>query len=535
MLFLHSLIGVFLPTSVYAQNTTNNNFDDAVCTSTPPAMAEYLKFSEKMINALIIVPNTPSVNVPFGPWQAGQYSIEERLRQARRTLQPNILEQAADGAVKDIKSKVNGLVTTALITATQVGGTVVDGFTGILGIFYQPRAIIRDLKRLFDIDTLLGNKMDELWLAGVYFTTLPASVHKELVTIIEQHTGGTHLMQKAELSPWATYANVVEFLLRLNMKHKGFLRDNNKKKFGEEGKPRGMTTKKIDVTFSPSYGSTLQEEYKAARRGACNTSWKVFKQSITNISQSFKNGAGDEIQKFKTAVDKLGAISFKYDVNNKDKKNKAYLERETELMKNLYGLDVKKQQEGIFADIDGEENLGLEGGTNTLDLSAGVGLWPLWRSAFSKKKKDKQTIEAEREAKKQLQAEQKAERDAQKNQKKLVRQEAKQQRKDKKEQERLARQNDPTTLYLPVSQGDLIQDMGNINQAILTLHEQSLELMMATQPTDITLQINRVLQEIRLASNTIHGEQTEDDLIHFLGKACEAQCANLWGECRDNS
>ena len=95
------------------------------------------------------------------------------------------------------------------------------------------------------------------------------------------------------------------------------MRDSSTKKFGTDGQPKGMTTKKIAITFSPQHGSELQEEYKAARRGVCNTSWKLFKKSITNLSQTVKNGAGDEVQKFKDAVDKLGAISFKYEVSKK--------------------------------------------------------------------------------------------------------------------------------------------------------------------------------------------------------------------------
>jgi len=42
---------------------------------------------------------------------------------------------------------------------------VFDGLGGMLAIFTQPRPVVRDLKKLYEIDIQLGEKIDDLGLA----------------------------------------------------------------------------------------------------------------------------------------------------------------------------------------------------------------------------------------------------------------------------------------------------------------------------------------------------------------------------------
>ncbi len=491
----------------------------------PNAMAEYVAFAEKAIALLVYIEQEEQVNVPFGAWQGGQYSVEDRIKAERRKQSPHLLEQIIDGVVGDLERKGNGLLTTALLVGSQVKLTVTDGTKGLLGIFTQPRPIIRDLKRVYEIDVSIGQKIDELWMEWHYFEALQQPVYEQLNQLTQQQVGGNHLFASLAIKEGSTYADITEFIMYLNEKHKAFLQVGGVMRFGDDGKPKGLKNGKIKATFAAARWAKLKEEYLPARQYKCNKSWKNFTKNIKNIGETFKWWAGNEFKKMTDAVKRLGGISFKARGDDATKKQEEYLDREYELMQTLYGLDVKQQQEWILGDVDVWPN--------SVELQGGLGLGAIWRKAIANSKKSKEEILAEREARKTQREQKREEVLANKSFEKAQRQIAQEERQAAKAADKKARGNDPVSLYYRPTQGDLVIDMTEIMHGVTVMHEKTYESLLATQPTDLTDTVWAILQQVRIASNHVSGDESEEDLLHYLGQSCDMQCSNLWGSCWD--
>ena len=225
------------------------------------------------------------------------------------------------------------------------------------------------------------------------------------------------------------------------------------------------------------------------------------------------------------AVKKLWWITFKARGDDINKKQEEYLDREYELLQTLYGLDVKKQQQGIEWDIDVD--------TNSVELQGGLGLWAIWRKLVSDSQKSKEEIVAEREARQAQREATRDERLAEKTYEQAQRQIAKEERQAARAENKEARWATPDALYFRPVQGDLVVDMTEVVNNVTVMHEKTMIALLATQPTDLTDTVWAILQQVRLATNHISGDDSEDDLLHYLGQSCEIQCSNLGWTCRD--
>lgn len=186
----------------------------------PPRMASFVRMQNELINALIIQEEDPVLSVPAGAWQSGQYQVDSRLKRLRRLLQPNILEQTWRGFVGDVENKRNGVATTAIISVVKVYSTALDGVRGLASILYQSRPVIRDVKRLLEVDVLLGEKIDELGLQGYFFAPLPESVLTNLNTIADRYAGSSQIFETLNFSAGIRYDEVIGQILLWNEIHK---------------------------------------------------------------------------------------------------------------------------------------------------------------------------------------------------------------------------------------------------------------------------------------------------------------------------
>lgn len=512
---------------VDAQTTPETpEYSDEACFSTPPNMSEFIGFSNKVLNALIYVEEKNSIDVPLWVWQWGTYSIDQRISDARRKNNPNILEKMLDGATEDWNKKLSWITTTAILVATQVKSTAFDGITWLLWIFSQPRPIIRDLKRLYEIDRTLWERIDTLWLAGNYFEALQPDVYTEIAKIFAQYNWDNHIFSSIEIKKWATYANVVALLLNLNEKHKAFLAVWGIERFGDLDQIKKMTKGTIELEINPLHGTRLKDDYDGARHYICNTSFKEFKKNMEELIDSFGGGIEKEIVRMKDAVLRLGAVNFKSDTKDSGKKEKEYLDRENELLKTLYWLDVKKNKEGTNWEANIDENWA--------SVQWWVWLAALRRWGVNKTKKDPKTIKEEkemreklRESRKQARSENQSLLAQQRADSKLIRELAAQELKDK-------RSAKPNNIYISPTEWDLVADMSNLMDNIILLHEQSMALMFQAQVTDLTDQVWEIVSKVSVARTMIKADEWDEDLVNYLGKACELQCSNLGWKCRDD-
>lgn len=495
-------------------------------------MADYMSMARKITAALVYIPAPNEINTPFGPWQGWAYGVAERLDNAKKKNNPNILQQIAGWITKDLGRKVDGVTTTAIIVASQVKSTIFDGARGMLGIFTQPRPIIRDLKKLYEIDVKLGEKIDELGLEWHYFEPLQTNVYNQVIDILKSHQGWNSLLQEYEVKKWATYANIVSLLLSLNEKHKAFLAVWWANRFGNDDELKSITRWKVLITINPDYWYRIKEEYRGARRLICDKTWKQFKDSINNIGETFAWGVWNEVQVMKDAVNRLANATLKTDLKKATKAQKEYLQRERELLKTLYGLDVEDRLTDDLWDINQAE---ADLDTNSIDVKWWFGLAPLWRTLAAKQAKSKEQILADKQLRDQQREQRKA---ARKEKKGFIAFQKQVELRDrvieKIKIDNTLRWNKPKTLFFAIEQWDLIEDMSDTSDAVLGLHEQTITLLYATQPTDLTDEIYNILQEVRTAQNFIKGQDSDNDIINHLWNACEAQCSNAWWKCRDS-
>lgn len=320
------IIGSFLWSFSYAQESS----PCFTCSSMAPELQAYISFANQIIDIIGSENQTlarwASYNV-FWPWQWGNYNGILADKNPSGLVQGIVL-----WTLKNIDKRQSQLRATTEVLSIYTMDIILDGWLWFL-VAAQPWPIMRDFQYLLDIDTLISDKIYDLWAQGAQGKKLTPQERTAILQIMKSNTGQGKLLDSSNLDPAVSSTEILRIVLRINTRNKKALT------LSTTSKDNTITAGKSTIELSKTNFENLVNNYKCARIGAkdnsCWSSFNSFKESIKNITQSFiESGPKQSQEKIVTAYKRLitrGKIIVGADKLN-DNNLKEYLVREHELI-----------------------------------------------------------------------------------------------------------------------------------------------------------------------------------------------------------
>lgn len=112
----------------------------------------------------------------------------------------------------------------------------------------------------------------------------------------------------------------------------------------------------ITYIFSPTYASALKEEYIPARKLQCNPVRTQLTENLQSMNEATGERAENIAQTIEDSITRLQGISLGYDTQANNEAQQAYIQREYELLRSMYGLDVQEQLGSNFVNTENSSN-----------------------------------------------------------------------------------------------------------------------------------------------------------------------------------
>ena len=299
------------------------------CSSMAPELQSYISFANQIIDAIEdkkdLMSRWSTYNV-FWPWQWGNYNGILVDKNPSGIIQSIVL-----WTLKNLDKRQSQLRATTEILSIYTMDIVLDGALWFL-VASQPWPIMRDFQYLLDIDTLISDKIYDLWAMGVQGKQLTTQERATIIGIIESNSGPWKLLEDDyNLDPALNTTEVLRLLLRINTRNKKALT------LSTTDKDNTIKVGKSTFTLSEKNFLNLVENYRCVRilnTNSCWWSFANFKKSIDNITKSFiETWPKQSRDRINTAYKKLlsrGKIIMNKDID--EKQLKEYLIREHELI-----------------------------------------------------------------------------------------------------------------------------------------------------------------------------------------------------------
>ena len=225
-----------------------------------------------------------------------------------------------------------------------------DGWLGFLAAS-QPFAILRDYQLLLDIDTLVGDKIYEIGIAGWYSKALQEDQIAQVKTLLQNNSGKWKIFtDQIDVSDSLSSTQLLALLLRLSNRFKKVLvlwwlpTDNT------------ITVwwwSKTQVKLNKDFFDILQKSYACTRIGTswktCGSSFAIFKSNIKSIVSWFvEKWPKQSLKKIDTASKRLATRALQITNQTESdfyKKNiDDYTQRESELL----SAQWQKKEQDLF-------------------------------------------------------------------------------------------------------------------------------------------------------------------------------------------
>ncbi len=269
----------------YGQNT--GTAACITCWGPSREITNFINLSNQIIDVL---PNNSTILAQwaqyqvFGPWQ---WWVYDGILWSTNPW--SIIENIVAGTLKNFDKRQSYLRATTELLSIYGIDIIKDGWLWFL-VTAQPRPIVRDYQLLLDIDTIVGDKLYEIGIAGGYGKKLPDTQLTQIKTLIKNNSGEWKLfMSNSIIDDSLTSTQLLALLLRLNNRFKkvivlwGNIKDST---------ITVWSSAKTTVKLNTSYFESLQTSYNCVRIGtswkSCSSSFTTFKKNIKNITDTFK-------------------------------------------------------------------------------------------------------------------------------------------------------------------------------------------------------------------------------------------------------
>ncbi len=282
----------------YAQDNTQTCI---TCGTMASELQDYISFANQMIDVLDtqsnIIAKWSSYNV-FGPWQGGTYNGILVDKNPSWLIQSIVL-----WTLKNLDKRQSYIRSTIEVLSIYTFDIMKDGSLWFL-VASQPRPIMRDFQYLLDIDTLISDKIYDLWTIGAQWKQLTTAERNAMITLLKNNTGEGKIFDKDPIiDPAISSTDVLRLLLRINNRNKKTLT------LSTTSIDNTVTANKSTLYLSQSYYRNMVEKYECARIGGKNMCWGSranFKKSIDTITKSFiESGPKQSREKINKAYNRL--------------------------------------------------------------------------------------------------------------------------------------------------------------------------------------------------------------------------------------
>jgi len=333
------------------------------CGTTPPQFQQYKNFVTDILNSIWTVWTEWEYTGKPVPPSWFQSRIFEIPEENQFTINKLI------GWMKDRFKKTASTfgATTAILFSIWREIITKDGVGWFL-ILFKWRTFVEARRMLLDLDSLIHNKMFELWLGGWFFDKIAPINRENIQKTIQKYIKSTDspntLLEYVKLNEWVKYFHITEMLLRTNSAMKTFIWVNKISQFENKEFQKWRIKDKwkwlFEIKFNYKEIENMKENYQCARwiQWLINCD-KTFKKFIANI----KDITGDNIKwakkATKTIFDASKKLAKTFSVTAKqaleiisdakrtelNDKDQAFLDEEEKLLMQLYGLNTSKMIE----------------------------------------------------------------------------------------------------------------------------------------------------------------------------------------------
>ena len=509
-LFLTGII-FFLPIFVNAQTSApsnqqpsshNNNASCTVCGSTPQQIEDFISMTTSILDILWTRYSTGILAGEykvFGPWQAWLYG------QALAWDIWSVYKSLVAGTIRNLDQKQSYIRTTSELLGIYTKDIIEDGVIWF-AVVAQPWPMVRDYQRLQDVDTILADKISEMWAAGWFSKTLDEATISSIRDVMKAQEGSGKLFTTITIENNVKPSYILRILMSINKKHKNLI-VLSKKTSSDSEIDLSKWNEKITIDFNDNYRSNLKETYACARlwsknKMACSAQFSDFTKRIKNISENFvKNWPKQSREKIETSAKRL-KIALQKTTGKTDndfyKKNKDdYETREAELLSSQWFKKREPWLTGLFSSNIPRsiEKSIKDGSLKAKDISERFKQlwnnikWLLDTIAVNKR------IKGEEKEKKSI------------------------------------------TDDINIVQPSIAQESKNlyIIANLTTIeedHAKRLQEQSKASTDDSIDKLADMLSRIRLLNSIIYNPNKKDTIYENIARACELQCTNLWGTCR---
>lgn len=313
--------------TVFAQQSNTQTEQRCVaCSVTPQQMQYHITFIEDVLAQIqTIAPSGRLIGRPQVWWfQWGLFEAQEK---------PQWLWWMFSNFIQNLNQKVQTAWVLWMLTVAFPLDFLRDGWLSFV-ILTRSSPLVRDFKKLMDIDTAISDKIFAIAQGWWYYKTIDPQTLTRINQIFQKNVTNQMFMPSYTISSSVRYGEMTRFLSRINRKMKYFLALKTPTSLRGE-----RSTKNISVTYNPVFEQQLTERYQCTRWfGQCNQSFKNFSSNIKNVVNTFANIHKDgwPLQKFSDAALKMKmALSVPTRAGNQNPQKKAQKQRVAEQLNEL--------------------------------------------------------------------------------------------------------------------------------------------------------------------------------------------------------
>lgn len=467
----------------------------SVCLATPDSLSLYLDFQRDISSLLKSNPfETVTETISTPEW--GLFTNKLLHLKDPSLLTNNLATKTLNaGGTATERIVIANITTTFLFTISAVS-TLGDGIMGFM-ILLDDRPIVRDWKKLLDIDRDLSNRAYDLWQIGIITKTIKNT--EKIQTIIEHYQNKGLILQWAQVPKSIRYTELFLELTKMNRDMKQFFAFKTKGQFGSE-------SELLFLKFNPERIKKLKSDYDCVRFDLglrCNQSLKNFSSSIKNLLNNSKQTGiwvGDKFIKSRERLTQALA-GFKY---FKSKKDESLSEYEKKML----------QEQGLYTPQQHQLPIGF---SKSMKAQRNDTKNKFNDHTFENKIKTLYTLTKDQENRREIIKKEAAEVKTNPTEEKI------------KREERIKTIEDSEKRYLENLNKNYQEQYLNqiLKEGIVLLMEKELEItekIKLEEPLALTNQFGKLAQEIKTLELII-GDQKEG-LRKEIYNVCSYQCSN---------
>lgn len=305
---------------------TNNS----ICGTAPEEMMLLMNFVREMSN---------SIQTIWTEWDyLGQYVNPNRFKW--NVFDPPVQIKLGRLA-RNISQKIKLIFASTAIFSNPVNFAGLKDIVGWTVLLTKNKVFLRDTKVVEELESILSEKKYELGVGGGWSEKIHPENLQIMRDIIQQYKDEWLLVDPSNIEDGAVYNNVTSLLTSMLSAAKSFLYFDSIDQFNEISR---WGKNGINVTFSPSpFMDNMRIKYSCARGliNPCDSALATFKKNMKNIGTTLSDSVSKSVTTFSDAGKRIGEFF-------KKEKSDEFKERETDLLKSMYGVTKVSTSTGFL-------------------------------------------------------------------------------------------------------------------------------------------------------------------------------------------